>query len=31
MGFTHPRLLNLSHNLKADWIDKGYPMEEEGQ
>jgi hypothetical protein len=31
MGFTKPRLLDLSHNLKADWIDKGYPMEEEGQ
>lgn len=26
MGFEHPRLLNLSHNLKADWIDKGYPL-----
>lgn len=26
MGFQHPRLLNLSHNLKADWIDKGYPL-----
>lgn len=26
MGFKKPRLLNLSHNLKADWIDKGYPL-----
>jgi len=26
MGFKRPRLLNLSHNLKADWIDKGYPL-----
>ncbi len=26
-GFTQPRLLNLAHNLKADWIDAGYPME----
>ncbi len=29
MGFTRPRLLNLSHNLKADWIDKGFPLQEE--
>lgn len=27
MGFRNPRLLDLSHNLKADWIDKGYPLE----
>jgi thiosulfate/3-mercaptopyruvate sulfurtransferase len=27
-GFTQPRLLNLAHNLKADWIDPGYPMAE---
>jgi thiosulfate/3-mercaptopyruvate sulfurtransferase len=27
MKFTNARLLNLSHNLKADWIDKGYPVE----
>lgn len=26
MGFKNPKLLNLSHNLKADWIDKGYPL-----
>lgn len=29
MGFTNARLLNLSQNLKADWIDKGYPLQEE--
>jgi hypothetical protein len=29
MGFKNPRLLNLSHNLKADWIDKGYPLEDQ--
>lgn len=28
LGFTNPRLLNLSDNLKADWIDKGYPLED---
>lgn len=27
MKFTNHKLLNLSHNLKADWIDKGYPMD----
>jgi thiosulfate/3-mercaptopyruvate sulfurtransferase len=26
--FTNAKLLSLEHNLKADWIDKGYPMEE---
>lgn len=26
MKFTNHKLLNLSHNLKADWIDKGYPV-----
>jgi hypothetical protein len=26
MKFTNQKLLNLSHNLKADWIDHGYPM-----
>ena len=26
MGFTNQKLLDLSHNLKADWIDKGYPV-----
>lgn len=28
MHFTNHKLLNLSHNLKVDWIDKGYPMNE---
>jgi thiosulfate/3-mercaptopyruvate sulfurtransferase len=27
MNFTNHKLLNLEHNLKADWIDNGYPME----
>jgi hypothetical protein len=27
MGFLNPRLLNLSHNLKVDWTDMGYPMD----
>lgn len=27
MGFTEHRLLNLSTNLKTDWIAKGYPVE----
>lgn len=27
MQFTDPRLLDLSENLKVDWIDRGYPME----
>ncbi len=26
MKFTHYQLLNLSHNIKTDWIDKGYPV-----
>ncbi len=26
LKFKNPRLLNLPKNLKADWIDKGYPM-----
>jgi thiosulfate/3-mercaptopyruvate sulfurtransferase len=26
MGFKHPRLLDLSTNIKVDWIDKGYPV-----
>ncbi len=24
-GFTNYKLLNLEHNIKADWLDKGYP------
>lgn len=27
LKFTNAKLLNLVHNLKADWIDKGYPVE----
>lgn len=26
LHFTSYKLLNLPHNLKADWIDKGYPI-----
>jgi thiosulfate/3-mercaptopyruvate sulfurtransferase len=26
MKFSHPKLLNLEHNLKSNWIDAGYPM-----
>lgn len=26
MGFTNGKLLNLSNNLKQNWIDKGYPL-----
>ena len=26
MKFTNHKLLNLSQNLKTDWIDKGYPV-----
>jgi len=25
MKFTNYHLLNIPHNIKADWIDKGYP------
>ena len=25
MGFTNYKLLDLPHNVKTDWIDKGYP------
>lgn len=28
MKFTNQKLLNLSHNLKVDWIDKGFPINE---
>ena len=28
MKFVKGKLLNLPNNLKADWIDKGYPMSE---
>jgi thiosulfate/3-mercaptopyruvate sulfurtransferase len=26
MKFTHAHLLNLEHNIKTDWIAKGYPQ-----
>jgi hypothetical protein len=26
LRFTNPWLLDLSHNLKMDWISQGYPM-----
>jgi len=26
MKFTNQKLLSLQKNIKADWIDKGYPM-----
>ena len=26
LKFTNQKLLNLPHNLKADWINNGYPM-----
>lgn len=26
MKFSHAKLLNLEHNIKIDWIDKGYPV-----
>ena len=28
MQFTNAKVLNLSKNLKADWIDEGYPMQD---
>lgn len=27
MKFTNFRLLDLPHNIKKDWVDKGYPVE----
>lgn len=29
MQFTNYSLLNLPHNIKTDWIDKGYPVVKE--
>ena len=26
MKFTNQKLLNLNHNIKVDWIDKGFPV-----
>ncbi|HYK56452.1 MAG TPA: rhodanese-like domain-containing protein [Flavisolibacter sp.] len=28
MKFTHQKLLSLQHNIKIDWIDKGFPVSE---
>jgi len=28
MGFTNYKLLDLPHNIKVDWISKGYPVQE---
>ena len=28
MHFTHARLLNLSHNIKVDWLDHKYPVKD---
>jgi hypothetical protein len=30
MKFVNYKLLNLPHNLKVDWLDKGYPSTESG-
>lgn len=27
MGFTNHKLLNLSHNIRVDWISKGFPVQ----
>jgi thiosulfate/3-mercaptopyruvate sulfurtransferase len=27
MKFTNTHLLNLEHNIRTDWVDKGYPQE----
>jgi rhodanese-related sulfurtransferase len=29
MKFTNYQLLNLPHNIKTDWIDKGYPVKKQ--
>ena len=31
MNFTNYHLLNLPHNIKTDWIAKGYPVAEESK
>ena len=28
MKFTNGKLLNLEHNIKIDWMNKGYPVQE---
>jgi thiosulfate/3-mercaptopyruvate sulfurtransferase len=27
MKFTNSHLLNIEHNIRTDWVDKGYPQE----
>jgi hypothetical protein len=27
MKFTNAHLLNIEHNIRTDWVDKGYPQE----
>jgi hypothetical protein len=27
MKFTNQKLLNIPHNIKTDWMDKGYPVQ----
>lgn len=29
MGFKNPKLLDLPDNIKTDWLDKGYPSNDE--
>jgi hypothetical protein len=31
MNFTNYHLLNVPHNIKTDWISKGYPVMEEAK
>jgi len=31
MGFTHVKAMVLPENLKADWIDKGFPTEKHAE
>jgi hypothetical protein len=31
MNFTNYHLLNLPHNIKTDWISKGYPVADESK
>lgn len=28
MKFTNQKLLNLEHNIKIDWVNKGYPVQQ---
>jgi thiosulfate/3-mercaptopyruvate sulfurtransferase len=31
MGFTHVKAMMIETNLKADWIDKGYPTDKRAE